>query len=386
MMRKKFSVFLLVLMAAVVILVPVVACKQAAAPTAAPTAAPAPARTAVVTPKPPDPWEELVKAAKAEGSLTLYTTAIAPLVTPLQENFGKKYGINLEFVQGRPTEVQAKIKAERNAGIFLADVGHLGETTSTIDVKPQGWIIPVEPLLFLPEVKDPGNWIGNKLPYTDKEKYVLMFVQMAIPHAVANSDTVKEGQLTSFLDLLKPEWKGKIVFSDPAISGTSPNLLTAFYEHFGEAKAMEIFQQLKAQEPVITRDQRQLLEWVAKDKYPIGLGQSMSLFSEFKRAQAPVRTLNFSEPRFISGGPGNLVIFDKAPHPNAAKLYANWLLSKEGMTLWSTITGWPPTRKDVPTGHLDPESIPNANDIFPTEDHLKLRLVVRKIGGDLFKE
>ncbi|MDZ4247574.1 MAG: extracellular solute-binding protein, partial [Dehalococcoidia bacterium] len=179
-----------------------------------------------------------------------------------------------------------------------------------------------------------------------------MFVQMAIPHAVANSDTVKGGQLTSFLDLLKPEWKGKIVFSDPSISGTSPNLLTAFYEHFGEAKAMEIFQQLKAQEPVITRDQRQLLEWVAKDKYPIGLGQSMSLFSEFKRAQAPVRTLNFSEPRFISGGPGNLVIFDKAPHPNAAKLYANWLLSKEGMTLWSTITGWPPTRKDVPTGHL----------------------------------
>ncbi len=330
-------------------------------------------------------WDKLIAAAKKEGTVNLYATAIQPAIGPLSAAFKAKYGIKLEFVGGRPAEIATKLHTERRAGLYLADVGHLGETTSTMDVKPTGATQPLTNLLIAPEVKNPRNWLNNRLPFIDQDNHVLLFTAMAIPHGVANVDLVKENEVTSFLDLLEPKWKGnKIVFSDPTISGTSPNELAALYKTFGEEKALAIFRQLAAQEPVFTRDQRLQLEWVARGKYPVGLGQSMALFAEFKRVQAPIRILNLREPRLISGGPGNLIVFSNNPHPAATQLYINWLLSKEGLTVWSKALGYPTTRLDVGQEWLDPVTVPRATDVFPDEEHLKLRVKMRKIAADIF--
>ncbi len=329
-------------------------------------------------------WDALVAAARKEGAVNIYATAVEAGVVPLREAFKAKYGIDLEFTQGRPTEVQAKLSAERRAGLYLADVGHLGETTQSQDIKPLGFTVPLAPLLMLPEVKDPNAWIGGKVPFLDSETQVLMFMAMAIPHSVISTDLVKTGELTSFTDILDPKWKGKIVFSDPTISGTSPNLMAVLYKAYGKDKAMDVFKRLAAQDPAITRDQRQMLEWVARGKYAIGLGQSMALFSEFRRAQAPIAIHNFSEPRFISGGPGNLGVFGSNPHPNATKLYVNWLLSKEGSTVWSKAMEYPAARLDVSKEGLDTDTVPRTGDIFPDEEQMKLRVDLRKTAAEIF--
>ena len=57
-----------------------------------------------------------------------------------------------------------------------------------------------------------------------------------MPHGVANSEVVQGNELTSFFDFLAPKWKGKIVLSDPTISGTSPNVMAAIYKTLGEEK------------------------------------------------------------------------------------------------------------------------------------------------------
>ncbi|MBI4333937.1 MAG: extracellular solute-binding protein [Chloroflexi bacterium] len=329
-------------------------------------------------------WDELVAAAQKEGTVNIYATAVEAGVVPLRQAFKSKYGIDLEFVQGRPAEVQARLTAERRAGLYLADVGHLGETTQSQDIKPLGITQPVSNLLVLPEVKDPRSWIGGGLPFLDKDGHVFMFMTMAIPHSVVSTELVKTGELSSFTDILAPRWKGKIVFSDPTISGTSPNLLAALYKTFGKDKALDIFRQLAAQEPAITRDQRLMLEWVARAKYAIGLGQSMGLFSEFRRARAPIRINNFKEPRFISGGPGNLSVFSNNPHPRATQLYVNWLLSKEGSAIWSKALEYPSARVDVPKEGLDPDTVPRADDIFPDEEQMKLRVELRKTSAEIF--
>ncbi len=330
-------------------------------------------------------WDDLVKAAQKEGTVTIYGTAMAGVIPPLREAFKQKFGVNLEFIQGRPPEVLAKINAERNAGLFLADVGHLGETTSLKDVKPLGITVPLMDLLILPEVTNPKNWMGGELPFLDKQKHVLMFMATASPYGVYNTDMVKESDLSSYLDLLKSPWKGKIVLSDPAISGPSPNALAGLAKYYGKDRAAEIFQQLAAQEPAVTRDQRQLLEWVARGRYPIGLGASMGGLSDFRKAGAPIARLKLKEPRNFSGGPGNLTVFSKNPHPNATKLYANWLLSKEGSSIWSQALEYPAVRVDVPTNGLDPDAIPRSGDIFPDEEHMILRHEITKASAKIFE-
>ncbi|MBI4332581.1 MAG: extracellular solute-binding protein [Chloroflexi bacterium] len=376
-MKAKFGIAFLLLVGLGSLLA---ACGPAAAPTSPP-----PGKEGKPEAAAPRAWDELVAAARKEGVLNLYATAVQAGVVPLRESFGAKYGIDVEFVQGRPPEVTAKIEAERRAGLYLADIGHLGETTTTMDIKPKGILQPIAPLIVQPDITDPKNWIGGKLPYLDKDTHGFMFASMAIPHAVVSTELVKSGELSSFTDILDPKWKGKIIFSDPTISGTSPNLLAAMHKTFGEQKAIDVFKKLAANDVQITRDQRLLLESVARGKYAIGLGQSMALFAEFERAKAPIRIHNFKEPRFISGGPGNLAVFTNNPHPNATKLYVNWLLSKEGLTVWSQAFQYPVARLDVPKEGLDPETLPRADDIFPDLEQMNLRVDLRKQSAEIFK-
>lgn len=354
------------------------ACQPAAAPGLAPE------KPVATQAAPSSAWDDLVKAAQKEGTVNIYATAVSPAMTPLREAFNKKYGINLDFVEGRPPEVMAKLTAERKAGLFLADVGHVGETTSMMDMKPLGITVPLARLLVAPEVTNPDNWLGKRLPFLDQDKHVLMFAAIAVPPGVVNTDMVKEGALGSWLDLLKPEWKGKIIFSDPRVSGSSPNILASWVKVFGKDRALEMMRQLAAQEPVITRDQRLLQESVARGKYAIGLGPSIGLITEFKRAGAPIEITKFKEPKHISGGPGNLIVFENNPHPRATQLYINWLLSKEGSAVWSKWLGYPSTRTDVPPEGLDPVTVPSPRDVFPDEEQMKLRVEMRKITADIF--
>ncbi|MBI2934937.1 MAG: extracellular solute-binding protein [Chloroflexi bacterium] len=352
---------------------------------AAPPASPPPVKDGKPAGAAPGAWDELLAAARREGTLNIYATAVQAGIVPLRESFGAKYGINLEFVQGRPPEVTAKIDAERRAGLYLADIGHLGETTQTMDIKPKGILQPIAPLIVQPDITDPKNWLGGRVPYLDKDTHGVMFAQMAIPHAVVSTELVKPGELSSFTDILDPKWKGKIIFSDPTISGTSPNLLAALHKVLGEQKAIDVFKKLAAHDVQITRDQRLLLESVARGKYAIGLGQSMALFAEFERAKAPIRIHNFKEPRFISGGPGNLAVFNNNPHPNATKLYVNWILSKEGSTVWAQAFQYPVARQDVPKEGLNPDTLPRADDIFPDQEQMNLRVELRKESAEIFK-
>ncbi len=332
------------------------------------------------------PWDELVKEGQKEGAVNIYASDVAPVVQPLRDAFKKRFDINLDFTQGRSADVIAKVTAEKRAGLDIADVALVGETAAAMDLKPLEITIPLTDLLVAPEVKNPGNWVGGNLPFLDKEHNIAMFMAMAQPHGIANSDMVKEGDLSSFLDLLKPQWKGKIVLSDPGVAGASANLLAAMYKTFGREQALEVFRNLAKQEPAITRDQRLLTEWVARGKYPIALGHTVAIFSEFQRMGAPVKFLNLKEPRFISAGPGNLMVFKKNPNPKATQVFVNWLLDKEGSTIWSTVIGHPSRRLDVTRDHVDPASVPRADDIFPDEEHLKLRVEMRKFANDIFAQ
>ncbi len=142
------------------------------------------------------------------------------------------------------------------------------------------------------------------------------------------------------------------------------------------------------QEPVISRDNRQLVEWVAKGEYPVGVSASLTVTAQFKQLGAPIGYAGLRDKPFLSPGPGNIYVFDKAPHPHAAKLYINWLLSREGAELWVPAHGYPSLRLDVAANNaIDPALIP-PKDVSITKDasYLKLQGEMRNAANEVFKD
>ncbi len=331
---------------------------------ATPSLPPVQAPTKPLTQAPTKPswqeeWDKTVAAAKKEGKLVIYTGAGTEVLTALRGAFKEKFGIDTEYVSGRGAELSAKIFAERRAGLLLGDLYLGGATTMVLELKPAGVLAPLKPLLLLPEVLDIKAYFDDEIPFIDKEgMYIINYGLYAALHMAVNSDLVKPGDIQSFADLLDPKWKGKIVSYDPTQSGAAARFF-AVYIMTGILNP-DFHRQLVKQEPFITRDARLLVEWVARGKYPVGLAPQPDIIAEFQKAGAPLNWVSPREGAFLaSGNSGAFSYFDQAPHPNTAKAFVNWLMTKDGLTLYSKASLSPTARKDVPTDFIEPDRIRN---------------------------
>lgn len=110
-----------------------------------------------------------------------------------------------------------------------------------------------------------------------------------------------------------------------------------------------------ANSPVMVDDDRLGNEWLAHGKYPIAILSRQNIQMEFMKAGAPVEMVRTKEAAFLDGGQIATSLIDRAPHPNAARVFVNWYMSKEGSYLQSTVIGAQSARLDVPLGHIAPE-------------------------------
>lgn len=327
----------------------------ACTPAVAPTIAPSPISGTLSVPAKQRwqaDWEKTLAAAKQEGTVVIYTTASSSTRATISKEYNQKFGISLEFVSGRGSEVVEKISAERRAGLFLADLYIGGATTPTTSFKPKGFLDPLKPLLVLPEVTDPKVWYGGGLFFTDKERqYVACPVLTASNNYVSiNTSLVNLDELTSYKDFLNPKWKGKIIINDPTIAGAGSRWFAVVADQF---TGLDYMRELVKNEPAVTRDQRLQVEGLARGKYAIAIGVQPDIQAEFIKASAPIKTVIPKEGAWLGGGPGLISHFNNAPHPNATKVFINWFLSKEGQTVYSMTALAESARLDVPTDHLD---------------------------------
>lgn len=348
-MLKTIVLFILAL-----VLITLLACQQKSAPTE-PEAKKAlqTSPTPVVREGWEAEWERVKKEARKEGKLVLFTTHGAEVRLFLGEAL-REYEIALDFVGGRDSELAEKILRERKAGIYNTDLFISGFTTIFNVMIPAGLLQPLEPLLILPEVKDPKLWYKGKLNFADKDRLAMAFLAYIDPGIHINTDIVKPGDIKSMQDLLSPKWKGKIIIDDPTTSGRGQQWLAITTRLLGE----EYTRQLARQEPLLTRDRRQLADWVSRGRYPIGLGIRPGEYQEFKRAGAPISNLVMEEVSYLLGGAGYVGYLNKAPNPNASRVFLNWLLSKKGQTMWQEIRLDQSARIDTPLEHLEKASLP----------------------------
>jgi ABC-type Fe3+ transport system substrate-binding protein len=354
------------------LLVPVVfvalACAPAQAPPARAPAAPAQGGANAAAPAAQAPaaraaweieWERVLQAARQEGKVVVNGPPGDLIRRNLVDGFQKAFpDIAIEYTGGTAPELAAKLEAERRAGLYVLDVLIAGTAVMLTQVKAPGFLDPIRPALILPEVTDGANWLGGQLEFADNEgEYDLVFITIPAAVVAHNPNRTRPEEIDELPKLLDPKWRGQLVISDPLVGGAGQALFRWLWAVLGPDQAPEYIRALRAQAGAVDRDRRRMLEWVARGRYQLLFNPDSTILPQLKQEGLPVDTLpGFKDHgTYVTAGFGSLGLINRAPHPNAAKVFINWLLSKDGQTAYSTALRQASRRLDVPRDHLPPE-------------------------------
>jgi iron(III) transport system substrate-binding protein len=283
-------------------------------------------------------WQKTIEAAKKEGQLSLYGGQ--EITHPdILAAFNKEFPfINVVTVAGRAGDLMARITAERRADRYLADVmasGPNGPRTLYLAKV----LDPIAPTFILPEVTDTSKWYGGKHWYADPEnQFIFMFEGTIISTGLSyNSKMIKAGEIKSYADLLAQKWKGKLLSMDPRGAATPTPVLILYYK---AGLGAEFVRRLYTETDItLFRDRRQGTNWLASGKFPVCL-----LCRDIDKANKqglPVDEIapdQLKEGGSIGGGGSSvLVLVNRGPHPNAAKVFINWYLSRQGQVIWQNV-------------------------------------------------
>jgi iron(III) transport system substrate-binding protein len=304
-------------------------------------------------------WEQVLAAAKSEGTVAVTGPAGNAARDSLTEPFQKAYGISVEYFAGPGREITPRVSIERAAGQFLWDIYVGGTTTGLVDLIPLGAFDPLESALILPDVKDPKTWRSGGLEFVDDSRALLVMTPHHQGKLFINTNLVRLDEFKTYRDLLDPKWKGKIVADDPRRPGPGQATFMFFYLH--PDLGPEFIRALATQELTLLQDLRQELDLLGRGQYPVLLGATDDQAEAFISTGVPIDIVpatQLKELTDINPAAGAVALYNRRPHPNAARIYLHWLLSKEGQTEFARKQGVVSSRLDVPTDHARPWRVP----------------------------
>ncbi len=307
-------------------------------------------------------WENTIAAAKKEGRLNFYVGRYGS--EPLLNEFRKEFPeIKLVTVNGTGNSLGTRIVAEARAGNVLADL-YSGGAVTNFEILYRGKVLDsLKSVLILPEILDESKWYGGKHCYNDPEQQHV-FIYLANPTSSSiyfNTNLVNPKDFKSYWDLVNPKWKGKYVSQEPSSTGIGPSLQFFFYHpELGAEFLRKLFIDMQ---PVYGRDRRQMTDWMAQGKFALCLGCRDS--DRARKQGLPVDDMDmvdWKEGAPISPGGGSISLIKGGPHPNAAKVFINWFLSRKGqiaLQKYDDLYGQEPPnsrRIDIPKDMLPPSS------------------------------
>jgi iron(III) transport system substrate-binding protein len=262
--------------------------------------------------------------------------------------FQRKFGIEVEYV-GVPTgQLMARLEGERAAGLYSIDVLMSGATSLYTQAMPNGYVDPLRPALIHPEVLDASKWVGGRIWFMDPEQqYVLRYSNVLTLVACVNTQYFPASDFKSWRDLLDPRYRGKISAHDPGVAGTGWNTANYLLRQLGEdyIRTLYIDQQMG-----IGRTEHEIAEWMARGSYPISLGLISTQIEPLRADGFPIAVILRETPEapgVAGAGAGLGVLINRAPHPNAAKLFMNWAATREGNEVWNRALEYVSVRTDV---------------------------------------
>ena len=287
-------------------------------------------------------WDAVVAAAKQEGKVVVYNMALgAPYFQAVIKSFEKTYGISVESLDLRASELVERIRTEQSAGRYLGDA----EIVSTTMVEEQ--LKNGDFIQKLPPIPNAGNL---RPPFKTTDYSVPAYVQpMGI---LVNTRLVKDEDVpTSWNDLNAPKWKGKLLSDDMRPLGSGNTLFAILQKNM----APDFNEKLAEQKPVFSRDMRNDARRVARGEYPLYITQVFAFASDLKGL--PVKVVIPKE-----GAPYaqmEMAMLKSAPHPNAGRLFMQHFLSVDSQALYAS--AWMLPVVQGAADRADPEAQPFAN-------------------------
>ncbi len=281
-----------------------------------------------------DRFERILAAARAEGTLTLYTTFAAYNMETVAADFERRYGVKLVSWRSGTLRVLQRTLNEAKAGRFEADAVLFGS--------PEMEALHRERLLQ--EVRSPlhGNLVEGGLP--PHGAWAAVYLNL-FAHAY-NTDKVRKDELPrTYADLLDPRWRGRL-----GVESQDQEWFFAVVKDMGEAKGLKFFRDLVAINGLSVRTGHSTLtNMVVSGEVPLALTVHSYMPEQLKRRGAPIDWFVL-EPAVVR--PNAIGVMRRAPHPNAALLFYEYMLS-DGQKLLAGMAYIPATRQgDSPLRNL----------------------------------
>lgn len=335
----------------------------------------------------PSTWEALLAAGQQEGQVVVTSAPDPDTREKLPQAFKQRYGIDVTYLPGA-TEVTARLQAERAAGQYTVDVEVNGSDSIYGTLWPNGWLDPLKPALLLPDAADSSKWKAGEPWFRDPRGDTVLQVFSTISSGVTvNLQNVQPSDVPTGDSLLDPKWKGKICAFDPGANGPGIAIGSALYVSKGPDYVTKLY---KDQNVALTRDYRQLADWVAQGSYALGIGLPSSYLDAYIKAGVKFARLKLPDIlSSVGGGFGQVAVLNRAPHPNAARVFANWIASKEGMALFSQLQSQAPARNDIDATWVPPDLVPQVGvkylDTYDFEFETTQRLQIRDFFAKMLK-
>ena len=255
-----------------------------------------------------------LEAAKQEGKVNVYGAQVPQAMKPLHAAFEKKYGITVEYWRGSSTQVSERALTEWRAGKPGFDVVE-GNRGVQLIMRDEGLFQK-----FIPPSSE-------KFPAQFKEKDGMITPWRVLPISILyNTEMVKTGDLPkTFDDLASPKWTGKITMPDPTRHTTTAQFLWNLNKFKGD-KWLDLVKALAKQKPLLVESLAPVTTTIIKGEAPVGI----TYIKYIKQYKGPVDYVvmdkYLTDPNYMSLGA-------KASHPNAAKLYLEYICSSDGQKL-----------------------------------------------------
>jgi len=273
----------------------------------------------------------MIEAAKKEGKVIWYTSLALPSSTMIANLFMNKYkGIEVEVHRTGSQRVLQRVMQEVSAGIKNVDIIHTSDGGHFVLLRKKGLLTK-----YLPKGLE-----SFPSGFKDKEGYY--FGMRATLSVIAyNPKVVTEKEAPkSWKELLDPKWRGKMVTAHPSYSGIIATHVQAIVNLYG----WDYFKELSRNKLHLVQSANDPAGVVASGERPVGANGAEYFYYKTMKQGNPLRIVYPKEGIPLVVSP--VAIARDAPHPNAAKLFTDFIFTKESLQAMADLEG-------LYTGHPD---------------------------------
>ena len=343
-------------------------------------------------------WGKIVEAAKKEGEVIVWASSGLERRMFWKDSFEKDNpGIKVNLFQpNSSSQRDQRYVTEFQSGLAKVDILMGGSADMNSKLKPAGVLQPLRPFLRA-DILDGKNWVDGSPYWVDEEKQYIIVSDLTPTPAITVNKSIADGVLQNWTDLLDPKYDGKIIMTDPRQAGQGFAMTVFFYNtpDLGPSFVERLF---KGGRIVFSPDERQTVEWIDSGRVLIGIYARPQEVEALQKIGGGLRMI----PALKAGGVPQAITVGSAgaigipnlkplPNPNAAQVYMNWLLSKQGQQAMIDTNSILSTRTDVDLDKLpayfrrvDGVKYTSANDPKMTSDEQVNAMrdtVTRSIGA-----